>query len=138
MMKRKNEILKNYLILTITIFLIELILRPIAGFQYFDWALLRIFIIINFISLFLSIIFTLLPRLLNIILNFVIVTTISVYVFFQIGFNDSIGTFMSVNSSSQLGKVTSYIVDYIASYSWYFYLILIPLLLMILYYIIFE
>ncbi len=138
MKKLKSEILKNYLILMITMFLIELILRPIAGFQYLDWAILRIFLAINFISLFFAIIFTLLPRVLTVIMNFILIITVSVDAFFQIGFNDSIGTFMSVNSSSQLGKVTSYIVDYVKSYSWNFYLILIPLLLMIIYYIFFN
>jgi len=138
MAKMKSEILKNYLILTITMLLIELILRPIVGLQYLDWALLRIIISINFIGLFLAIIISIFPRVLATILNFVLIIGFSVYAFFQIGFNNSIGTFMSVNSSSQLDKVTSYIVDYVTSYSWYFYLILVPLLLMIIYYIFFN
>jgi len=131
MAKMKSEILKNYLILTITMLLIELILRPIVGLQYLDWALLRIIISINFIGLFLAIIISIFPRVLATILNFVLIIGVSVYAFFQIGFNNSIGTFISVNSSSQLEKVTSYIVDYVTNYPWYFYLILVPLLLMI-------
>ncbi len=134
----KTDILKNYLILMITLFSIELVLRPLVGFQFFDWSLLRIFIFINFISLVFSMLFSLLPRLLTKILIFITVIAVSVDTFFQIGFNNSIGTFMSLNSSSQLDKVTSYIVDYVTSYSWYFYLILAPLLLFILYYIIFD
>lgn len=138
MKKMKSEILKNYLILTITMLLIELVLRPIVGFQYLDWALVRIVIAINFIGLFLALIVSILPRVIATILNFLFITGFSVYAFFQIGFNNSIGTFMSVNSSSQLDKVTSYIFDYITTSSWYFYLILIPLLLMIIYYIFFN
>lgn len=138
MKKIKSEILKNYLILTITMLLIELALRFIVGFQYLDWALLRIVIAINFIGLFLAIIVSILPRVLATILNFIFIFGFSVYAFFQIGFNNAIGTFISINSSSQLEKVTSYITDYITNYPWYFYLILIPLLLAIVYYIFFN
>ncbi len=131
----KSKILKNYLILTIIMLAIEFILRSVAGSYFWSWSLLRIFISISFISLFLAVIFSSFKDIVTKILNIIFLFLVSIYAFAQIGFNDSIGTFMSVNSSSQLDKVTSYIIDYIGGYSWNFYLVLIPFIVLILYYI---
>ena len=50
-----NNILKNYLILTISLFGIEMIFKAVENTSVLDWSSLRIFIGISIISLFLSI-----------------------------------------------------------------------------------
>ena len=51
-----NKILKNYLLLIITLFGIEVIFRAVEKMPIFEWATLRIFVGLSIISLILSII----------------------------------------------------------------------------------
>ena len=67
---------------------------------------------------------------LNVSYNY-IETLASIYALLQAGFENYIGVFMSFGTSSQAGAVKDYIKDYIDSFHWYYWLILIPILLLI-------
>lgn len=134
----KNKICKNYLILMTLIFLSEILTRIILNLEIFDWAVLRIFIGVNIVSLILSMLVSLLPSKLTNVFNLFIIFLVDLYAVAQVGFSNFMGNFMSVNSSSQLDKVTSYFLDYVQTFSWEFYLIFIPFIILIVYYIFFN
>lgn len=129
-----KKIIKNYLILFIFIFSTELIFRLVNDGGFFSWALLRIFLYCNIISILVSILISFYKEKTCkwIILSFSFL--ISIYSFLQLGFYTYVGTYMSLNTSSQAGKVVDYIADFITSFSKIFYLDLIPYVLLVLYY----
>lgn len=130
-----KKIIKNYLILFIFIFSTELIFRLVNDGGFFSWALLRIFLYCNIVSLLISILISFYKEKTCkwIILSFSFL--VSIYSFLQLGFYTYVGTYMSLNTSSQAGKVIDYIADFITSFSKIFYLDLIPYVLLVLYYI---
>lgn len=137
-----NNVFKNYFLLMVTLFATEVLFRVIVPFvvptvelPLMDWALLRIFVGINIISLVLGCLFSLCGRIAGNILSFVVALIATVYAIAQAGFVNYLGVFMSIGTSSQAGAVKDYIADYFASFSWYFWLLAIPLGLMALFYL---
>jgi len=128
-----NNILKNYLILTISLFGIEMIFKAVENTSVLDWSSLRIFIGISIISLFLSILLSFCKKWIANILTFLIVLIATIYAIAQAGFENYLGVYISINTSSQLGAVKEYVRDYIASFNGIFYIITIPLVLLIIY-----
>lgn len=134
-MKKMKEIFRNRTILfTVYLFLIEVLFKLLTGTFSFSYALLRIFLS----SCILSCILNLGLRFIHrekvekaILILFSLV--VGVYALAQLGFNNFLGNYASLNTSSQLGKVTSYIMDYLHSFKGSYYLILIPTILFILY-----
>lgn len=131
----KNNLFKNYFILLIFLCLLEISFRLISGISLKNIALLRIFIGLNFISILLSFILSWFNKTVNKILIIVMSFAISAYTFFQIGFNNFIGVYASVNTKSQLGAVKDYIIDFFSSFKATYYLAFIPFIILILYYI---
>ena len=131
----RNKFIKNYLIIMLFFTCIEITFRLISSIKVFDMALLRIFIGINFMAIIISFILSWLPMLANKIITSILVFAASFYAFLQLGFNNFIGLYMSINTRSQLGAVVDYIKEFIASYFWYYYLIFIPFIILLLYYI---
>ena len=101
----KNNLIKNYFILLLFLCLLEISFRLISGISLKNIAVLRIFIGLNFISILLSFILSWFNKTVNKILIIVMSFAISAYTFFQIGFNNFIGVYASVNTKSQLGAV---------------------------------
>lgn len=133
-----NRIIKNYLLMLITLFAVELIFRAVLKMPLIDWSLLRIFIGINIVTMILSIIFSYCGRIGSNILTFLFCLLGTIYATLQAGFYNFLGVFVSVETSSQLGAVKDYITDYFDSFKNSFYLILIPFGFLIIYYILFE
>lgn len=133
-----NNVFKNYFLLMITLFAEEIIFRWCVGFPIADWAVLRIFIGVNAISLVLSALFSFFGRILSNILTFLVAIVCTLYAVTQAGFLNYLGTFMSFGTTSQAGAVRDYITDYLASFSWKFWLILIPLAFLLIFYILFD
>lgn len=132
-----NNVFKNYFLLMVTLFATEVLFRVIVPFviptielPLLDWSLLRIFVGINIISLLLGALFSLCGRIAGNILSFVVALVATIYAIAQAGFVNYLGVFMSIGTSSQAGAVKDYIADYFASFSWQFWLLLIPVLLM--------
>lgn len=128
-----NNILKNYLILTISLFGIEMIFKAVENTSVLDWSSLRIFMGISIISLFLSILLSFCKKWIANIFTFLIVIIATIYAIAQAGFENYLGVYISINTSSQLGAVKEYVRDYIASFNGIFYIITIPLVLLIVY-----
>lgn len=131
-----KKYLRDFLIIFIYIFIIEIITKFILNITLFSYSTIRILLS----SLVLSMIFSLLINRFNkLIRNIIIVVfsiVISIYAFFEIGFYFILGNFSSINSKSQLSKVTDYIFDFLDVYKWYYYLIFVPLIILIIYLIV--
>ena len=130
-----NNVFKNYVLLMLSLFATEVIFRIIVKSPVFDWATLRIFLGINAISLFLSILLSLTGRIAGNILSFIISLASAIYSIAQIGFLNYLGVYISFGTSSQAGAVKDYIGDYLASFEWTYFLVLIPSILLLLFYI---
>ncbi len=133
-----NNIFKNYFLLTITLLAEEIIFRVVTNLTVLDWTLLRTFIGINVISLLCAAIFSFFGRLISNILNVITALALSIYSVAQAGFKNFVGVFISFGTSSQIGAVKEYIGDYINSFHWNYWLILIPSAVLILFYILFD
>lgn len=130
-----NNIFKNYFLLMITLFATELIFRFVVKLPLVDWAVLRIFIGINIVSLICGAVFSLGGRIAGNILTFLVALASTVYSIAQAGFVNYLGVYISFGTSSQAGAVKDYIMDYFASFSWTFWLIAIPVVILLLFYL---
>lgn len=131
----KNNLIKNYFLLTIFLMLTEILFRIVSNIPIKSLALLRIFIGVNFISILLSFILSWFNKKINKIILLILSFLINLYAFVQIGFNNFIGVYASFNTRSQLGAVTDYIKDFFSSFKITYYVLFIPFILFVLYYI---
>ncbi len=130
-----KDIIKNFLINFVLLLILELIFKIVNFFPIFDWSTLRILLSNIFISFLVASIEYFFPKILTKIINIFIISLISIYALAQSGFNNFIGVYMSLGTSSQFGAVVDYIKEFIFSFRWYYYFNLIPILLISLYYI---
>ena len=130
-----NNLIKNFLIILVFTFLLEITFRIICGAQVIDVSLIRIFLGLTFASLIISFILSWTNKTCSKVLIIIIGLVFTIYAFLQLGFNNFIGVYMSFNTSSQLGAVTSYVKEFLLSFLGKFYFIFIPFVLLILYYI---
>lgn len=130
-----NNVFKNYFLLMITLFTQEIIFKFVVDAPIFDWSLLRIFIGINVVSLLVSLISSFLGRIGSNILCFIFSAICTIYAIAQAGFLNYLGVYMSFGTTSQAGAVKDYIMDYLASFEVTFWLIAVPLCLLLLFYI---
>ena len=119
----------------LTMFATEVIFRFVVKAPIIDWATLRIFLGINVISLIFSLILSFTGRIVGNIVSWIISLASSIYAIVQIGFLNYLGVYISFGTSSQAGAVKDYIGDYLASFEWNYYLVLIPPVLLLLFYI---
>lgn len=133
----RNRTIINYIVLTISLCLIEIIFRLISHTTVFNLAFIRSFLGISILTIILGYLNSLLKPRFNAILNCLIVFIAGIYVWIQLGFNAYIGVYMSANSSSQLGAVTDYIKDFLASITAIDYLVFIPFILLIILYLVY-
>lgn len=133
-----NKVFKNYFLMMITLMGVELIFRGVMHFPFADWALLRIFLGINIVSLLLGSLYSFCGRIAGNVLTFITTLVFSVYAIAQAGFENYLGMFMSFGTSSQAGAVADYFKDYIESFQNSYYLMFIPCGVLILYYLLLE
>ncbi len=131
----QSKFFKNYFILIMAFSYLEIVFRLISKLVIFESSLIRIFLGINIIALIFSFILVFLPKMVAKVFNLGLVLFVSIYGIAQLGFKNFIGTFISIQTSSQAGAVISYFWDYIRSFEWWFYLLLVPFILLIIYYI---
>ena len=132
------KLFKNYLLMTITLFTTEIIFRAVMKMAIFEWSLLRVFIAVNIISLIVTLLTSRLKKIPTRIIMFIICLIASLYALLQAGFENYIGVFMSLGTSSQAGAVKDYIKDYIDSFHWTYWLILLPIIIHLIYITIIE
>ena len=133
-----NKFFKPFCLLFSVSFLIEVIFKLIMHLPLLDWSLLRITIGLIIINIIISVIVSFAkPKVTNI---FIILFSffITAYSIAQAGFYNYFGTFMSFSTSSQAKAVGSFVGDFIHSFKPQYWLLLIPFILLIIYYIFIE
>ncbi len=130
-----NNLIKNYIILIVFMSILEITFRLISNIPVLNVAMIRVFIGLNIIALIISFILSWANRKYSKFLVLFISLIFTIYTFFQMGFNNFIGVYASVNTSSQLGAVTDYVREFLLSFLPKFYLIFIPFILLVLYYV---
>ena len=133
-----DRVFKNYFLMMMTIFLGEIIFRLVVGQSLFSWAVIRIFFGVNVICLFFGGLYSLFGNLVGNILSYITALFFNIYAIVQAGFLNYLGVYVSFGNTSQAGAVKDYIRDYVDSFSWKLWLVLIPNVLMLLFYLIFE
>lgn len=130
---KKNKLFKNYISLLIPLFIIEILFKILLKMPIFSWATLRIFLSSNIIALLVSFIIVFLNEKKGKIISILILLIATIYAIMQAGFENYIGVYVSLGTSSQLGAVTEYIKDYFDSFNPWFYTLAIPFILFIIY-----
>ena len=133
-----NKFLGNYLILIFNLFLSELLFKIFNKISLWDWANIRIVIGINLIAIFFALLVSFFNKKISRIISIVIALVASVYTFLQLGFYNYLGVYMSLGTSSQFGAVKDYIGEFLSSLHWTYYLVLLPIILTIIFLIIFR
>lgn len=134
----QNKILKNFLTIFLSLFIIEIIFRLVSKLTLLDVALIRIIIGLVFISSLLSLIFSFFNNKWKNICSIIVVFASSIYAIVQCAFNNYLGTYMSFATATQAGAIGDFVFDFIASIKWYYYLILLPFIIYIVLFIIFN
>lgn len=134
-MKKVVKIIKkifsnNIIMYTIFIYGLEILFKILNNSFTIDYSLLRILLSSYILSILVNLIKN---KTIYKLTSTIIYFAITIYSFIQLGFNNFLGLFMSVNTSSQFSKVTDYIKDYFNSFKESYYLILIPFLIYIIY-----
>lgn len=135
---KQNRIFKNYITILLVSFFIEIIFKLVMKMSLLDFSTLRIFISCNIISLLISLFISKTGRIASKFLTFIVLFVFTMYALIQAGFSNFLGVFMSFGTTSQAGAVKDYIKDYIASFMWYYYLLFIPIVLLLIYYLFIE
>ena len=129
------KILKNNTVMfTVYLMAVEILFKLLTNTFSINYTLLRIFISSCILSTLLNIGVSLIKnRKVQKLIWILLTLLVGIYALAQLGFNNFLGNYVSLNTSSQLGKVTSYIKDYIYSFKTVYYTMLIPIVLYILY-----
>ena len=135
----KKYINKNILLNTIINFtfliLIEIIFKIVNFYNLIDYSSIRILISSFLLSFIIGNLEYFINKKLHKYINVTLIFISSIYALAETGFNNFIGVYMSLGTSSQLGAVIDYIREFILSFKWYYYFLLLPSILMVLYYI---
>lgn len=130
-----NNVFKNYLLLMITLFIGEIIFRGCVGLPIISLNILKIFVGLNLVSLLVSLLSSFLGRLASNIICGLVAMLSTIYSIAQVGFYKYIGLFISFNNFKQIGAVIDYIGEYISAIPFTAWLISVPLIILVLYYI---
>ena len=133
-----NRILKNYVLLMVSFLIIEIIFRIIEQIPIIHYASLRIFLGLNILALFFGYLLSFLPKIIAKVGNILLVLIASIYSVLELGFHNFLGVYASISTNTQLGAVTSYIKDFLGSFKWSYFLLFIPFILLVLYYILLD
>ena len=128
---------KNYLFLLINFILVEVLFTFIDG-SSLSISMTRIVAFNSLLAVIFSFFTSFAGYKLNKVLNAIIVFIVSFYAFIQLGFNNFLGVYASLNTSTQLGAVTDYIREFLLSFKWTYYLELIPFVLSVIFLIVIK
>lgn len=119
----------------ISLFAIEIINKLISGSNIFGFSLVRILLGLIIFAIIVNLFLAFTNRKVSKIAILIIVFAFSVYSCAQAGFFNFLGVYMSFQTSSQLGAVTSYIKDFLMSFQIQYFATFIPFVLLVVYYI---
>ena len=130
-----NNYIKTFFVILINLLLVDVIFKLINGSKLFDISMMRIFFSSVFISSIFALIFgnmrIILRKIFTCLFNFVICA----YACAQAGFYNFLGVYMSLQTSSQFGAVVDYIKDFLLSFKPIYFILFIPFILTIIYFI---
>ena len=130
-----KNILLNTLINFTFLIILELIFKIVNFYSLIDYSSIRILLSSFIISFIIGNIEYFINKKIHKYINIIFIFICSIYSLAETGFNNFIGVYMSLGTSSQLGAVIDYIREFILSFRWYYYFLLLPFILIILYYI---
>ena len=133
-----KNIFVNTIINFICLVMLEIIFKIVNFFNIIDYSTIRIVLSSFIISLVLSNILYFINKKVHKYINMFFIFVVSIYAFAETGFNNFIGVYMSLGTSSQLGAVIDYIREFVLSFKWYYYFTMLPFLLLVIYYIFFD
>ena len=134
----KNNFIFNLFFCTLMTFFIEILFKLVSGFEVLDFSVLRIFLscfILTYLIVFISNLCK--KNWLRNTINLLYLFIYSIYALLQIGFINYLGVYISFNTSSQFGAVKDYIGDYIASFKAYYFIVFIPFIIALIFYLLF-
>lgn len=117
---------KQFILYLITFLAIEIIFALLSGFNIIDWSLLRIFLSVSIFSIVIAFIEIHLPKKIQNYFKIMITLVYTLFAIIQFGFKNYLGVYASINASSQVGAVTSYIKEFITAFDILSFTLLIP------------
>ena len=130
-----KNILLNTIIIFTMLFLLEIIFKMTNFFSLIDWSSIRIILSSFLISFLIANLEYFIPKKIHKYINIIFIFICSLYALLESAFNNYIGVYMSLGTSSQLGAVIDYIKEFVLSFKWYYYFNLLPFIIILLYYI---
>ena len=127
-----NRWTKNYIFLLINFLVIEILFTYIDGANI-SISITRIIAFNNILALILSFFMSFFKDKVNKIISIIFLLLVTFYVFVQLGFNNFLGVYASLNTSSQLGAVKDYVREFILSFKIIYYLMFILFLFIIIF-----
>lgn len=133
-----NRLTLSTLVLFIITFFCEMYVRVLVESPLFVFPSVRIAISCLAIALFYSYIFHFFKPIIQKIFNIIYVLAVTIGIFTEVCLYTNIGFFMGLGNAEQGGKVTDYIVDTLKSLSLNYWVMFIPLILVLIYFIFIE
>ncbi|MBR6073417.1 MAG: sulfatase-like hydrolase/transferase [Bacilli bacterium] len=133
-----NRLVLSTLILFIVTFFCEVYVRVLVESPIFAFPTIRIAISCLAIALFYSWLFHFFKPIIQKVFNIIYVIAVTVGLFSEMCMYINIGFFMGLGNAEQGGKVTDYIFDVMKSLDWSYWILFVPLILGLVYYIFFE
>lgn len=138
MKKRINSYYFCYFIILLGLFIPEMIFKLINSSSIISISTLRILASSSLIASIFAFILSFANKYIRNIISFLIIFASSVYGSVQLGFDNFLGVYMSVQTSSQFGAVKDYISDFIRSFEPIYFTCLIPFVVLIILSIVFR
>ena len=128
---QNSKMLKNFVIILAYTLSVEVLFRLASHIAIFDVSILRVILGYSILALVFAFLLSWFKKSSQKVMLYIIFIILTVYAFLQMGFNNFIGVYMSVNTSSQLGAVVDYVREFLASFLPIYYLVFLPLVVVI-------
>ena len=129
-----SKLIRSSCLLFIFLFLLEMLVRLVTN-TFLGYGILRIAISSIIFAILISLISSFFNKRVRKIFNIIFSILVTIYTFVEVGLYNYIGFYMGIGNGEQGAKNLSYISDFFKSLRSQYYLLLIPLVLLILYYI---
>ena len=136
MKKKINSYVFTFMTLMMGMFVSEIIFRVISESRLLDLSVIRIFCEMNILAAILTFVFMKFKLRMRRFWVLFVVLASNVYACLQLGFNNFLGVYISFQTSSQFEAVQDYVADFIRSFKGYYFLTLIPFIIVLVMYII--
>ncbi len=124
-----KQIIKNTIIYTLYIYLLEIIVKINTENSLIDWSSLRIFLSSLIIGLLLGLIMSLFKNRTYKIIGTILTFGLSLYTWIEINLYNYMGFFMGIGNAEQGTKIVDYIKDYIQAAQAISLLVIVPFIL---------